>query len=309
MSTHGSPSASFSWPRTSLRVAPGDRVGRAELEGGRAAVLGRVGDDHRAGAERRGGHRRRQPHAAAADDEHDVTRDGRGDVEDRSGAGRDAAAEQRGDVVGDGVGDGDEAADGEVHPGGEGPDAERPVERLALPGEGRPSVEQRALGGHEAAGQAQLARTAEAHPAATARRAHPEDDAGPLGQPVDPGAEADDGAGGLVAEQQRHRVDHLPVTQAEVGAADPGGGEVDLDLAGARVVDLDVVDDPDLATRLGDDRSCHGHAGTPSPREVGGYGTPPACVPASSGSPAAHRRDPGGSHGALHRRGRHRPPA
>ena len=40
----------------------------------------------------------------------------------------------------------------------------------------------------------------------------------------------------LVAEEQRHGVDHLPVAQAQVGTADPGGGELDEAGGDARVV-------------------------------------------------------------------------
>ena len=73
-----------------------------------------------------------------------------------------------------------------------------------------------------------------------------------------PVAHRDDLARALVAEDGRRRLGQRPVHGREVGVAHTGGVELDLDLARARVDDLDVVVDvDDFLADLVENRCAH----------------------------------------------------
>ena len=72
----------------------------------------------------------------------------------------------------------------------------------------------------------------------------------------DVGADCLDDASRLVAGHTRHRGVMKPLDEVEIGVAHPGGRCADPDLAGTRVVDVDLFD-RERCTRLSEDSGSH----------------------------------------------------
>ena len=80
-----------------------------------------------------------------------------------------------------------------------------------------------------------------------------------LGQAGHALADGGDDPGTLVAEDHRRRLWDGPVEDRQVRVTDPGGDDLDLDLTGAGLTDLEAVDDLEgVVTGVAHERSTHG---------------------------------------------------
>ena len=131
------------------------------------------------------------------------------------------------------------------------------VHRLAAEREPGPAAEQRALPDRRGERPARGGPAAAAGAALAAGRRPGEDDAVSLAERAGVGADGLDHARALVPEHDRRRPVPLALVGVQVGAADADGAHPDDDLAGQRLLDVELLDDE--RARLVHDRGARLH--------------------------------------------------
>ena len=163
-------------------------------------------------------------------------------VQHRADAGERGAAEQRGVLERHVVGERHRGSCGDDDVLGERTRRRAAIDRLAAEREPRPATEQRALADRRGERAARRGPAAAAGAALAAGRRPGEDDAVSLAEPTCVAADGLDHAGSLVPEHDRRRPVPLALVGVQVGAADADGAHPDDDLAGQRLLDVELLD-------------------------------------------------------------------
>ena len=166
------------------------------------------------------------------------------------------AAEQAGDLERRVVGDLHRSADRRDDHLGESAQPDPAVDGPAALRQPRTAVGQHAAR-HTVAEPAQVHGTAGTEEATAALRLEREDHLVALGERVDARADRLDDAGGLVPEDHGERRRQLSVHEVQVGVADSAEADPYQHLTGARILDLDIVDDTQFPTLLFQQRRAH----------------------------------------------------
>ena len=215
-------------------------VGGAEAHGELQLGLADVHGDDLACVGQGGAHDDVEAHAAAADDGDGAAGLDLGAVEGRADAGGDGAADHGGLVHGDGVGDRHDAGFGEDGVLSEAGHLAHVVDVLAVGVEAGGAVQQVGAGGRVEV--TEVAVSLEAGAAASAGGHEGEDDLVAFGGQGDAGAGLDDGAGALVSEDDGDGDGGVAVHEVAVAAADAGGTDLHQDLAGLRLIEVNLAD-------------------------------------------------------------------
>ena len=254
-----------------VRIAGAERRAGAELAGERQLVVVQIDGDEAACADQLRGEQRVQPDAAEADHRDGGARLHPGGVDHRADAGQHGAAEQRGLLERQRGVDPDRRVARDHGALGEGRDPDMMVDRRAVEVQPPRAREQRPLAVGDGARLAQRRPPGAARQAMAAARHEHQDDVVALGEIAHARAERLDHACGFVTQHHRQRPRPVAVDHRQIRMAEPGGLDPHQDLAGARAVELDLLDGQRTTVGIRRRRADPLQNGCPDP-----HGTPPA---------------------------------